>query len=173
MPKVPEDLPPQIAPLGSHHDRAGFSCGIVALDEYLKKRANQDARKRVAAPFVLTIAGSTEAIGYYTLSAISLLLNDLPRDITRKLPQYPAVPATLLGRLAVDSRYHGMGLGEHLLMNALHRSLAHSGDIASFAVVVDAIDKEAERFYARYEFQPFPDQADHLFLPMRKIAQLF
>ena len=173
MPKVHEDRAPQIAPLDSHHDRAGFSCGIVELDDYLKKRAGQDARKRVAAPFILTASVDTKVIGYYTLSAISILLEDLPEDIIRKLPRYPAVPATLLGRLAMDSRYRGRGLGEHLLLDALYRSLRHSRDIASFAVVVDSIDEEAERFYAHYKFQPFPDQANRLFLPMRKIAQIF
>ena len=173
MAKVSDELSPQIAPLHAHHDRAGFSCGVNALDDYLKKRAGQDARKRIAAPFVLTNTGDTRVIGYYTLSAISILLDDLPPEIVRKLPRYPGVPATLLGRLAVDSNYRGLRLGEHLLMDALHRSLAHSGDIASFAVVVDAIDEEAERFYGRYEFRAFPDQAGRLFLPMRKIAQLF
>jgi len=173
LPKVSDELSPQITSLDSHHDRADFSCGIPALDDYLKKRAGQDARKRVAAPFILTDAGDMRAIGYYTLSAISILLDDLPPDIVRKLPRYPAVPATLLGRLAMDARYRGLGLGEHLLMDALHRSLSHSGEIASFAVVVDAIDEAAERFYARYEFRPFPDKTGRLFLPMRKIAQIF
>lgn len=173
MPKVSDEFPTQIAPLHAHHDRESFSCGVKTFDDYLKKRAGQDARKRIAAPFMLTAAGDTRIIGYYILSAIGILLDDLPSDIVRKLPRYPAVRATLLGRLAVDSRYRGLGLGELLLMDALHRGLAHSGEIASFAVVVAAIDEEAERFYARYEFQPFPDKAGRLFLPMRKISQLF
>ncbi len=168
MPGVPD-----LQPLDSHHDRASFSCGTVELDDYLKKRAGQDARKRLAVPFVLTVGGGAEVIGYYTLSAISILLDDLPPEIIRTLPRYPAVPATLLGRLALDSRYQGQGLGEHLLMDALYRVLRHSRDIASFAVVVDAINDEAEKFYTRYEFQPLPDHPNRLFLPMRKIAQLF
>jgi GNAT superfamily N-acetyltransferase len=83
------------------------------------------------------------------------------------------IPATLLGRLAVDSAHRGEGLGEYLLMDALYRAWTHSATIASFAVVVDAINEEARRFYARYEFRPFPKQERRLFLPMQKIQLLF
>ena len=76
-----------ISPLGAHHDRAGFSCAIDALDGYLHERARQDARKRIAAPFVLTAGDNTKVIGYYTLSAISIVLADLPPEIARKLPR--------------------------------------------------------------------------------------
>jgi GNAT superfamily N-acetyltransferase len=163
----------KIEALGSHHTRAGFCCGIGPLDDYLHKQASQDARRRIAAPFVLTVGDDSAVLGYYTLSAISIVLDDLPSQISRKLPHYPLVPATLLGRLAVDSGHHGLGLGNYLLMDALYRSLRHSTEIASFAVVVDAIDEQAARFYSHYEFQAFPTQARRLFLTMKKIAHLF
>lgn len=162
-----------IAPLGPQHDRAGFSCGLAVLDTYLRERARQDAKRRIAAPFVLTAGDDPTIIGYYTLSALSVVLDELPQAIIRKLPRYPAIPATLLGRLAVDAGFHGQGLGEYLLMDALGRALRHSRTIASFAVIVEAINEAAARFYARYEFQPFPNQAARLFLPMHKIAPLF
>jgi GNAT superfamily N-acetyltransferase len=173
LPGASAGPPRTIAPLGPQHDRAGFSCGIEALDVYLRERARQDARKRIAAPFVLSAGEDTKVIGYYTLSAISIVLHELPQEIARKLPRYPVIPATLLGRLAVDSAHRGEGLGEYLLMDALYRAWTHSATIASFAVVVDAINEEARRFYARYEFRPFPKQERRLFLPMQKIQLLF
>jgi GNAT superfamily N-acetyltransferase len=160
-----------IEPLGSHHNRAVFSCGIESLDVYFQRQAGQDARKRVAAPFVLLDRSSDIVAGYYTLSKAGINLVDLPTEITKKLPKYPVVPATLLGRLAVDKKYQGKGLGEILLMDALQRSLQN--EIASMAVVVDAKDDNGRSFYEHYQFIRFPDYANRLFLPMTTIAKMF
>jgi GNAT superfamily N-acetyltransferase len=157
-----------VEPLGRQHDRALFSCGNPTLDEYLKQRARQDARRYVAAPFVLIpAAGERTILGYYTLSSFAVDLVDLPPDTAGKLPSYPNVPVTLLGRLAVDHRHAGQGLGEFLLMDALHRSLTQSSQIAAVAVVVDAIDGNAVRFYTHFTSpfpnvqSPFPAHTDH------------
>jgi GNAT superfamily N-acetyltransferase len=163
-----------VEPLGKQHDRAAFSCGNPSLDQYLKERARQDARRYVAAPFVLVLAPGEKAIlGYYTLSSFAIDLSDLPPETSRKLPSYPNVPVTLLGRLAVDQRHAGQGLGEFLLMDALHRSLTQSSQIAAVAVVVDAIDANAVRFYKHFNFVPFPERPNRLFLPMQTVAALF
>lgn len=162
-----------IEPLAAH-DRAQFSCGHSSLDRYLTQQAGQDARRRAAAPFVLIDEAEGKAvIGYYTLSAFGIDLGDLPAGIARKLPRYPIIPATLLGRLAVDSRYGGRGVGELLLMDALHRAVSQSATIASALVVVDAMDDRAQQFYEHFDFCPFPEQANRLFLPMQTIAKLF
>ena len=80
---------------------------------------------------------------------------------------------TLLGRLATDQNYRALGLGEHLLMDALHRSYNAAAQIASYAVVVDAKDDRAVAFYKKYDFTQFQDQPNRLFLPMNKIKTLF
>jgi GNAT superfamily N-acetyltransferase len=163
-----------VEPLGKRHDRAAFSCGNPSLDQYLKERARQDARRYVAAPFVLVPgAGEKTILAHYTLSSFAIDLSDLPQATARKLPSYPDVPVTLLGRLAVDRRYAGQGLGELLLVDALHRSLAQSSQIAAVAVVVDAIDANAVRFYKHFNFMPFPERPTRLFLPMQTVAALF
>jgi ribosomal protein S18 acetylase RimI-like enzyme len=162
-----------IEPLGKKHERVAFSCGDDTLNTYLKKRASQEAKKNIAAPFVLTDSRSRAVIGYYTLSATSILLADLPDETARRLPKYPLVPATLLGRLAVDSCYQGRGYGELLLIDAMRRALQATTEIASFAVVVHAINERARSFYEQYEFCAFPDQKLRLFLPMKTIADLF
>lgn len=124
----------------------------------------------MAAPFVLVLPEGTVA-GYYTLSSTSVQLAELPAQTVRKLPRYPLVPATLLGRLAVDRRHQGKGYGRFLLGDALHR--AARSEIASFAVIVDAKDESARRFYERESFLPFPDQPMKLFRPMTDIRRLF
>lgn len=163
-----------VEPLRKQHDRAGFSCGNPSLDQYLKERARQDAQRYVAAPFVLVSGpGEKTILGYYTLSSFSIDLSDLPYDTARKLPSYPNIPVTLLGRLAVDQRHAGQGYGEFLLTDALHRSLTQSSQIAALAVVVDAIDDTAVRFYKHFNFMPFPERPTRLFLPMQTVAALF
>ena len=155
------------------HSRSAFSCGVESLDLYLHNQIAQDLKRKIAAPFVLLEVGQIEVLGYYTLSAFSVRLRELPPDMTKRLPLYPDVPATLLGRLAVDRKYCGRGLGEFLLMDALHRSMEQTRKIASFAIVVDAIDDDARYFYLHFGFLPFPDFAARLFLPMQTIDKLF
>jgi GNAT superfamily N-acetyltransferase len=161
-----------VEPLDRQHDRTGFQCGADALDRYLQQQARQDADKRVAAPFVAVNPPDPRVLGYYTLSASVLTLADLPDDLARKLPRYPQLPVTLLGRLAVDQATKGRGLGEHLLLDALHRSLAHANQIAAMAVVVDAKNEAAVAFYRHYGFVPLQAQPSRLFVPMRLVAQL-
>ena len=161
-----------VEPLGRQHDRTAFHCGSKALDRYLKHQARQDADKRVAAPFVAVNQPDTRVLGYYTLSASVLTLVDLPDELAHKLPRYPQLRVTLLGRLAVGQSTKGQGLGEHLLLDALRRSLAHADQIAAMAVVVDAKDDAAAAFYRHYGFLTLQAQPSRLFVPMRLVTQL-
>ncbi|HXW25251.1 MAG TPA: GNAT family N-acetyltransferase [Xanthobacteraceae bacterium] len=165
-----ERAKPRIEPLGDQHDRAAFSCGIDALDRYFRVQAGQDSRKRIASCFVL-VAADGSAAGYYTLSATGIALVDLPPDLARKLPRYPLVPATLMGRLAVDHRQRGRGFGELLLFDAFSRTLR--SEIASYAFVVDAKDDAARAFYEKYGFKRLPSADRRLFLPLAEIARAF
>jgi ribosomal protein S18 acetylase RimI-like enzyme len=168
---LPEASDYLIEPLGSHHNRAAFESGVEPLDRYFHTSAGQDAKKRVAAPFVLLDRTNGAVAGYYTLSATSINLGELPTAIAKKLPKYPVVPAILLGRLAVDKNYRGKRLGEMLLMDALNR--CKRSEIAAMAIVVDALDDSACSFYEHYQFIRFPDYPNRLFLPITTIAKIF
>jgi predicted N-acetyltransferase YhbS len=161
-----------IEPLSDKHDRAAFSCGVEALDSYLHKQAGRDARKRAAVPFVATADGRTIA-GFYTLSHYAVQLDDVPHAIAEKLPEYPMVSATLLGRLAVSIKFRGQRIGESLRMDALHRSLDLSKQAASAGVIVDAKDDSAVSCYRKYGFLNLPNVEGRLFLPMGTVEQLF
>ena len=164
--------PPRIEPISRRHKRDSFDSGQPSLDYYLKKQASQDVKRKVAVAYV-ALDASKHVTGYYTLSSFSIRLPELPAGIVKRLPKYPQIPATLLGRLAVDSSHQGTGLGEHLLMDALTRALRAASEIASYAVVVDAIDVRAIDFYQRYDFLRFPENGQRLFLPMSTIAKAF
>ena len=151
--------------------RKDFSCGNSRLDNYIKDRASKDIKYNVAATNVLT-QGNT-IIGYYTLSSYSIKSVIIPEPIRVKLPKYNVIPATLLGRLAVDEKYQGQGYGEFLLIHAMEKSLIASNEVASMALCVDAINDKAKKFYKQYDFVEFKDAETKLFISMEKIAEIF
>lgn len=153
-------------PLRKGHERASFSCGEPALDHWFRNRASQDVKRNVARVFVAVDHDDHEAIlGFYSLSAFTLALESLPDDLARKLPRYDAIPASLIGRLARSERMRGQGIGELLLADAIKRILAVGESMAVFAIVVDAKNELAARFYRSFGFLPFPDSPGRLFLP--------
>ena len=160
--------------LHSSHFRTDFTCGKSVLDDYLKFQASQDMKKRLSACFVCVDKEFNEkVIAYYTLSNSSISRDFVPIEWQRKFPKsYKTIPTTLLGRLAVDTSFHGKGLGGELLVEALYRSHLASKEIGSVAVVVDPIDENAEQFYTSYGFQKLPDSGK-LFLAMKTVEQLF
>lgn len=155
------------------HDRSAFDCGVLPLNSYLQQYARQDMERGIATVYVLVPSTDTTVIaGFYTLTATAVKLVDFPEQTAKKLPKYPLVPATLLGRLAVGVTYRGKGLGERLLMDALKRSLEASRVVGSAAVIVDAKDPSGVGFYERYGFKRLPDQDLRLFIAMKTIAML-
>jgi GNAT superfamily N-acetyltransferase len=158
--------------LRAQHKRDAFRSEVAELDRYLLHQASQDARRKVAAPFVL-VDRDNLVVGYYTLSAYGVRVGELPEGTAKKLPRYPLLPATLLGRLAVSESLRGQGLGRFLLMDALHRSWRNTSEVASIGVVVEALDATARAFYLRHEFEAFQDHPDKLFLAMATIQKAF
>jgi ribosomal protein S18 acetylase RimI-like enzyme len=150
--------------LTSAHDRPSFSSEIPALDRYLRELAMQDMRRRVANCYVAIGAESGLLAGFYTLTATALRLSDLPDDATKRLPRYPTVPAALIGRLAVDRRFRGVGLGAALLSDAFMR--AARSEPAVHTMLVDAKDEQAVAFYRHHGFRPLVSHPMSLFLPL-------
>lgn len=160
--------------LHSTHKKDKFSCGQERLDQYLHTQATQDIRRKLSACFVIEEPDTKKIKGYYTLANTSIDKQLIPANALKKIsPPYKSLPATLLGRLAVDLHFQGKGLGALLLVDALKRSFqvaAHS--IGSCAIIVDPIDSKAIEFYKKYGFILLPDSGK-LFLPMETVAQLF
>lgn len=147
-------------------DRSGFDCGTPALDHYFHAQVMQDIKRRMATCFVAR-GEAGEIAGYYTLSAASVMLTQLPALVVKKLPRYPSVPVVRMGRLAVDRRFKGLGLGAALLFDALSRTAR--SDIAAYALLVDAKDEAAAAFYRHHGFMAFEQQALTLYLPLATV----
>ena len=162
-----------IEPLdSSRHHRELFCCGQDSLDNYIRKQASQDLKKKVAIVFVLVDSPNTNVIAYYTLSAYTIELTDLSESFAKKLPRYPLLPATLLGRLAVDRTCQGQHLGELILIDALTKALLATAQVASLAVIAEALDEPATNFYQKYGFQKFKQNPMKLYLPMKSVEEL-
>jgi len=154
---------PVVARLDPSHDRSKFDCDIEPLNRYLKAQATQDLRRGLAVPYVVLLPPSSEIAAYFTLSAASIDLGDLPEKLRRKLPGGAVIGASLLGRLAVDREHQGTGLGELMLGAAIDFSFAQS-PLACVAMIVDAINDAAAKFYRHFGFIQFPDTPSRLFL---------
>ena len=155
--------------LNTTHDRAAFHCDVEALDRYIHKQAGQDIKRRISRIFVATLPDNPKkVVGYYSLSTLSIELNQLPEKLARKLPKHP-VPAALIGRLAVSKTAQGHGIGKMLLADAIKRTLSVSVQIAIYAMVVDAIDDKAKDFYKQFGFARLSDDSPRLFLPLKSI----
>lgn len=181
-----------IEPLTPFHERAAFECGIASLDRYIKQQASQDVRRDATLVFVMTERDSIVVVGYYTLSNFSVLLAELPCEISKQLPKNNIVGCTLLGRLAVDRNYSirvrkqtnfNPRLGELSLTDAELNALKGTQFSASFALIVDVLQRtEVEKsrgsrdpmdFYLKYNYQPFPGNSRRLFKPMKTIRAKF
>ena len=148
------------------HDRAGFSCGISELDDYLRRFAVQDRRKGISTVYVLVDTGKPSLIlGFYTLSAAQVDSAELSDADRKKLPRYP-IPCFRLGRLACRTDHRGRGLGKLLIGCAVERCLQARKQVAAFALIVDAKSPEAKAFYEHYGFTPCVDASMTLYLPL-------
>jgi predicted GNAT family N-acyltransferase len=155
--------------LGAGHDRGSFSCGVDALDTYVRSQASQDMRRLASACYVAVEEQSEKLAGYYTLAASGVPLTDLPPALAKRLPRYPSVPVARVGRLAVDRAFHGQKLGGALLADAALRALR--SEVAVFALVVDAKDVSAEAFYRHHGFETYGSQPRQLVVPLSRFGK--
>ena len=152
-----------IEALNTAHNRKSFVSGVAPLDRYFRELATQDSKRRVSNCFVaLDPAGAIA--GFYTFAAANMPLAELTADEAKRLPRYTYLPAGLIGRLAVDQNFRGQRLGSMLIMDAVARGAR--ADTAVFALVVDAKDEAARRFYRHNGFRSFASNPMSLFLPI-------
>lgn len=134
-----------------------FDCGEPSLNEWLRSRALKNETTGASRTFVTVEAESGDIAGYYCLSASSLALEDVPGRVKRNMPS--PIPIILIGRLAVDQRFTGHGLGASLLQDAVLKGIEASRILGARAFVVDALNDHAERFYRKFGFELMPPTA--------------
>jgi GNAT superfamily N-acetyltransferase len=159
--------------LSTKHDRKSFDCGVAALNDFLRSTARQHQQKGISRTFVLVDIESenpTRILGYFALSACEGIAPELPAKLTKRLPH--AVPAVLLGRLAVDRAFQGKGYGGALLVEAIRRVAGTTSQIGIAGLFVDAKDDGAAAFYRKFGFVPLRSNPHRLFLPLDTLLRL-
>jgi len=161
----------KIEPLNSSLNKKDFNCGKEMLDNYFHSQASQDVKRKLCVVFAMF--EDTTVKGYYTLSNASISAEMMPEIVKKKMPKsYETLPVTLLGRLAIDTKFKGQGLGGIILLDALKRSYEiASQSLGSIGVVVDPLDPDAVAIYGKFGFILLPDSGK-MFLPMADIAKL-
>ncbi len=156
--------------LSAVHHRPGFSSGLESVDRYFREIARGHLEKGVSITRVIVEADACEpkpVLGFFTLSGIVVDAKPWP-GAPKGLPSQ-AVPAVLLGRLAVAAEHQGKGIGAMLVATArqlAHETITRSGGIG---LVVDAAHDQAALFYARYRFKPVSAGSLRLFLPAKSL----
>jgi predicted GNAT family N-acyltransferase len=151
------------------YNRASFSCGVPALDSYLKERARLDVKRGLCAVHIL--AEDTTIMGFYTLSAFTLQLQNLPPAIAKKYPSNMLLPCWLIGRLAVDAKFQKQNFGQLLLADALHNIKTLAEKAGGYCVIVDAKNEGVKPFYEKYGFRPVINDELRLYLPLSSIPE--
>jgi len=173
----------ELQPLSGHHDRASFDCGESALDDWLKQNAIQNEKRSLARTIVavpkdtaawqaagFTWVGSETVLGFFALSSAQVENSSLPSSAGKRLPR--AVPVSRLGRLAVDSRLQGQGLGQALLMEAIARTLIAAQQIGVCGMFVDAKNPGVAAFYAKYGFEACETDPLKLWISLTNLAPM-
>ncbi|MEO6028938.1 MAG: GNAT family N-acetyltransferase [Candidatus Binatia bacterium] len=163
----------RIEPLGSNHDRAGFDCGVPALNRYLRETARQHVAKGIARTFVLVDdrVGTPKPVhGFFTLSLCQVLADEVPPKWAKKLPRQ--IPAMRLGRLAVARTHQREGFGKILLVEAIYKVASVASAAGGIGLFVDAKNPAAADFYTRFGFEPTPTEPLTLFMPMDTVRRL-
>jgi GNAT superfamily N-acetyltransferase len=161
MPTAPEPLAPD-------HQLDAFDSGVEALDQWLKRRARRNEAEGVSRTFVISTDRSV--VGYYSLAAGSILHVVATGKVRRNMPD--PVPVLLLGRLAVDRRWHGKGLGADLLSDAVLRAIGAADSIGIRAMLVHAISDEAKAFYQKHGFGASPIDAMTLMITIEEAQRM-
>lgn len=156
------------APITAAHDVSGFDCGEASLNDWLKKRALKNQAAGASRCFV--VCGGEAVVAYYTLSAGAISHETSPKAMRRNMPN--PLPVLLLGRLAVDKRYHNQGIGQALLRDAMLRAVHISAEAGVFALLVHALSDAAKQFYISRGFVESPLQAMTLLMTLETVRQI-
>jgi hypothetical protein len=170
-------LPPRVELLSSSHDVGSFSCGVHALDYWLRTWAAKNQTTGTSQTHVAvdqaasTTAVSVPIFGYYSLSATSISRDDLPQELARALPINYPVPACILGRLAVQTNLQGQKLGKFLLFDAFRKVVEANQRMAVSVLIVDAMFDHLVPWYKNFGFQELANFPRRLFISVATLTK--
>jgi GNAT superfamily N-acetyltransferase len=153
--------------LSSSHDVSSFSCGKPSLDHWLKTRALANQQRGFTV--VIAVHEQGRVAGYYGLAPTAVAPIGMPRSIRTGQPP-SLVPCLLLGQLAVDVSFAGRGVAAGLVRHAFARCVAGAELVGGRALMVNAVDDDAARYWRRWGFLPLKEDPLVLFRSISEIA---
>lgn len=157
-------------PISRAHEREAFDCGDAQLNEFLRRHARQSHERGAAKTFVAApVSNERSVLGFYSLSPASIDYARTPALARKGLARYE-VPAFRLGRLAVDLKMQGQGLGGQLLLAAGRRCIHAAAEVGGVALLIDAKDSRVARWYKNHGAHSLLDAPLSLVLPLETIA---
>lgn len=169
---MPEILPAFDPPIlfTEAHDSTAFDSGEPVLDDWLRHRALDNLRAAASRTYVVCPVGSQKIVGYFALSMGQILAHEVIGSMRRNMPK--AIPAVVLGRLAIDRPWQGRGLGRAMLADVIDRALRASAEVSARLVIVHAISPAAEAFYLHHGFARLPVEAPTFALDLVKYQKI-
>nr|WP_298059563.1 GNAT family N-acetyltransferase [uncultured Halomonas sp.] len=140
--------------LTDEHDLSHFDCGVDSLNEFLRSKARSNQKSKASVTYVICAEDTHDVVGYFSLTVGSVMRDEAPKPRQRRMPD--PIPVAVLGRLAIDNRIKGQGIGVLLLRDAVLRAFYNSAEIGTPALIVNALDEQAAAFYQAFGFSPFP-----------------
>ena len=154
--------------LNSNRNTSDFNCDDATLNEWLSKKAFKNQKNKASQTFV--ICNDDKVIGFYALATGSVERMKTPKSLARNMPN--PIPVIVLGRLAIDTEFHGRGLGAALLKDAIQRTIYISENVGVKALLVHAISDAAKSFYIHHNFIESPHESMTLILSMSNSDRL-
>ena len=175
---MPSGFGARIEPLDlARHDRAGFSCGVEAVDNFFHRTAGKLVRAGHLRVFVM--ARGAEVMGFHALNAHAVDYADLPARFARDRPRHGSIPAAFIAMIGRDRRHAGAAIGADLLVDALRRAARAADQVGIAVVVLDVLDcgdpfrtERRRELYAGYGFHPLSSRPSRMFLPMAAVRAL-
>ena len=156
--------------LTSRHDLEDFQSGEEALDSWLQNRALDNMETGASRTYVICPSDSRKVIGYYAICMGQIFNQEVTGSMRRNMPRQ--IPSVILGRLAIDKKWQGKGLGKALLQDAVQRSARAAQEVSARLLIVHAISAQAETFYLHHGFIRLPIETPTYAIDLIKFARL-
>ncbi len=147
-----------------------FECGDKDMDEFFSKDALRYTYYRMGKSYCFRMnEDKTSIVACFTVSNDSIRIYDLPSArrqamwrITKREKMLTRYPGVLIGRLAVASKYSGMGIGSEVLEFVRMWFLNDANKTGCRFAIVDAKNrKDVLGFYEKNGFVfLFPNEID-------------
>ncbi|NHK27242.1 GNAT family N-acetyltransferase [Parvularcula flava] len=162
----------------ARHDRAGFSCGVERLDNYLKLSAKKQQKDDMTRVYVALEDGQATILGYHAINLGMMNIDALARR-PRGAPDHGELPILFLGQVAVSETAQGQGIGSILMHHVFEKAYRIAGQAGCFAIVLDVMADGGETIFQRrkswYEafgFQSFASNPARMFMTMKQVRAI-